>query len=288
MKFITCSDLHLTWKTPIARTDNFLDTAIYKLSWLKENYPEYPLLIPGDIFDKARPENSILLIAKVKEVLKNTFCIPGNHDLSYHSLNYFDTSAYGILDAMINIDIRYKEFEDFILYGYPFGQEIEHVEKGNKPLVAMTHQLTFEKTTIMDNGVSALYLLQEYPEYDIIITGDNHTFFITEYAGRYVINPGSLLRMKADQINYQPKAIIYDEGKIEEVDIPIEEDAVQRFHRDDMNDIKLAKDQMELYLEMTKNTELELFEFKEKLIARKKDVKGEQKKMLEGVINAIA
>ena len=41
-------------------------------------------------------------------------------------------------------------------------------------------------------GGNAGGILRKYPEYDLIVTGDNHVSFTTEYEGKRLVNPGIL------------------------------------------------------------------------------------------------
>ena len=79
---------------------------------------------------------------------------------------------------------------------------------------------------------SARAILKKYPEYDLILTGDNHRPFTEEYEGRLLVNPGSLMRQSADQQDHRPRVYLYDAetNTAWPEYIPIEKDAVSRLH----------------------------------------------------------
>jgi DNA repair exonuclease SbcCD nuclease subunit len=85
---------------------------------------------------------------------------------------------------------------------------------------------------------SALKLLKKYPQYDLILTGDNHKTFTEEYEGRRLVNPGSLMRMDADQVEHRPCVFLWyaEDNSIKQVFIPIEENVISREHIDQVKE----------------------------------------------------
>jgi hypothetical protein len=45
--------------------------------------------------------------------------------------------------------------------------------------------------------------------FDLIVTGDNHTPVIDERKGQILINPGSITRQTADQIDHRPRVYLF-------------------------------------------------------------------------------
>lgn len=70
--------------------------------------------------------------------------------------------------------------------------------------------------------------------FHLVASGDNHLQFTLEYRGHLLVNPGSMMRMSADQIHFQPSVFIVSIGEqtnVMEVDkrpFPISEGAVSR------------------------------------------------------------
>jgi predicted phosphodiesterase len=78
----------------------------------------------------------------------------------------------------------------------------------------------------------AAKLLRKYPQYDLIVTGDNHKPFVEEYEGRILVNVGSMMRTTADQIDYKPAVWLWyaETNTVEKVYLPIEENVISREH----------------------------------------------------------
>jgi len=53
-------------------------------------------------------------------------------------------------------------------------------------------------------------LLDEYPEFDLFVCGDNHKSFSFNVKDRYLVNCGSLMRSGIDQVDHRPCYYIYD------------------------------------------------------------------------------
>ena len=83
---------------------------------------------------------------------------------------------------------------------------------------------------------SAVAVLKKYPEYDLILTGDNHKPFTEEYEGRLLVNPGSITRQSADQIDHTPRVYLYyaSTNTVRPVFLPVQEgkEVISRDHID--------------------------------------------------------
>lgn len=271
MKFAVLADLHFTYEAPISRVDDYFATAIRKMKWVR-NYigEDTPLIIAGDIFDVAKPRNFFKMYASVESVLKNTHTIVGNHDISYHNLSYLPETAYAVLAKSTGCDThQVTKMGDFELHPFDFGVELQH-EKSvfGLPMIAITHEFIYKDKQKFVKGREFSAILKEFPEYAIIISGDNHQHFIEEYEGRYLINNGSLLRRTAGQIDYKPVVTIWEDGVITTVPIPIEADAVSNGHIIASNARELAKGNMLAYMELVKNADREVYDFNSNLLSK--------------------
>lgn len=271
MKIAVLSDLHLQYENPIARNDNYFETAIRKLEYVRKVIgPDTLLIIAGDIFDVGKPRNILKMHGPVSKVLQGTKTIYGNHDISFHQASYLPETAYASIDRVLNTHLsKVTEYRDIEIHPFNFGLEIEHKEsKYGLPMVAVSHQFVYQDKQPFDKGVSGIYLLTEYPEYDIIITGDNHQHFIIEYDGRVLINNGSLMRMTSAQKDYQPVVTVWDNGKVETIDIPIDVNAVSDAHTVFSNARLDSKANMLAYMELVKNAQNESYDFTSNLLAK--------------------
>ena len=74
--------------------------------------------------------------------------------------------------------------------------------------------------------------VKKFPQYDLILTGDNHKPFVVEHEGRILVNPGSMMRTTADQIDHKPRVYLWDGERVEPVYLPIAKDVISREHID--------------------------------------------------------
>jgi len=75
-------------------------------------------------------------------------------------------------------------------------------------------------------------LLRKYPQYDLILTGDNHKPFTETYQGRLLVNPGSIFRLTASQEEFRPRVYLWyaDTNTVEPVYLPIKQGVISREH----------------------------------------------------------
>ena len=172
----------------------------------------------------------------MKNFPNNVFTIPGNHDLPNHKLdNIFNSSLnvlrihnQNILVAIGPTDIGVNVSSDrFSVFGFPYGTEIKKIKPHYKGLqVAIIHTLVLspdENEWFGGKGEHAKSILKKFPCYDLILTGHNHKSFVVEYEGRLLVNPGSMMRYKANQIDHKPRIYLwFDDNHVEEIFIPMQ------------------------------------------------------------------
>jgi predicted phosphodiesterase len=223
----------------VSRTDDYVSAQWGKLEFLKklsQQNDDCPILCAGDVFDywKATP----WLCAWAYQYLPDMITIPGNHDLPMHSLDQYEKSALFLLEQVGRLKvitdpaerIRHKRLE---ITGVPFGQldklkAIPIKENGSTRRILLLHKLIWpgERPPWADQHrvQSAEEILRQYgDQFDLIVTGDNHSSFIAESEGCILVNPGSMLRATADQIDFEPCCYLYfaKENWIESVPFPI-------------------------------------------------------------------
>jgi len=237
---ILSADWHIRPDTPICRTDNYFEALEGKIDFVfnlaSDN--ECPILVSGDLGNKAQWPNWLLsfLIGKIEDGL-HIVSVPGQHDLENHKLSLLDRGGLGVL---YKAAILWKRPEDypsayFQISGFPYGHEITtRSKKGNKRHITMAHQMVIENKPLWpgQKAPKGHQLLKKFPEYDIILTGDNHNAFTVEHEGRWLVNPGSMMRMTADQADHRPRVYLWwaEDNRIEPVYLPIEQDVISRTH----------------------------------------------------------
>lgn len=243
--FIVCSDLHIRSTTPKARTDNYREAMSYKLNTLKEYARKYDafVLCAGDVFD--RPVVSPELETYAWEHLpKSIFAIPGQHDLPQHNIKYLHKSSLGVLSTAGGLLVfndnnpgagLQKCYVEGFYWNRGFKNKKPHAKKTN---VALVHKLTVQKADKsqkklleLSDSIAAEDLMKELSEYKIIISGDNHKRFVVEKKGQLLINPGSMMRMSADQYDHQPGFyLVNTDLEYKFVPFKIDKEAITREH----------------------------------------------------------
>jgi len=242
---ILTADWHIRPDTPVCRTDDFFKAMSNKLDFIlelsKEN--DCPILLSGDL--GKRPLNNgwptwLLEWAINKFKNHNIIAIPGQHDLPGHRIDLFEKSGMGVITAAGAIKTIFKEewYDDILIHPFPYGKEIEHVKPINKPMhqIAMTHQMIIENKVLWPDQTAPKghQILKQYPEFSLILSGDNHNAFTVEQDGRWLVNPGSLMRTTTDQIDHKPRVYLWfaETNEIKPVYLPIEQNVISRTHID--------------------------------------------------------
>jgi DNA repair exonuclease SbcCD nuclease subunit len=221
----------------------FIHTLQHRFSNRSGKFGGIPVLNTGDTFDKAKP--SLYLVKECLEYFPNQgfITIPGQHDLPNHSLNLLDKSGIKLLskirDGALLLTLENSIIETgYWIYGFPFGssnfQHPEDRETTDRPKIALIHTLVTETESAakLMGGISAKALMDKMTGYDLIVSGDNHKPFTYEQGGRLLVNPGSMMRMSADQIDHKPRVYLWyaKDNHVEPVYLPIEQGVISREH----------------------------------------------------------
>ena len=228
---ILCSDMHLREDTPTCFVGDFQKEQWDSLMTIKALQEIHSCLVihAGDLFHhwKASPW---LLSMTIKYIPDNFYTVLGQHDLPQHSLELIKKCGVYTLSKANKVNI---------LPWCHWGQTPEVCKnyKGSvdigEPTVLVWHHLTYQSKPYPGaEGGMAAGLLRKYPQFDLIVTGDNHQSFTEEYQGRRLVNPGNLTRQAADQIDYKPRVALWyaEDNSIEWIYLPIQENAISREH----------------------------------------------------------
>lgn len=241
---VLTADLHIRADAPMCRQDDYIEIQFKKLEFIFElcQQNNCPLLIAGDIGNKSQWPN--WLLEKVISIINGydikIIGIPGQHDLPERRLDYWHKSGCGVLHKAGVIEIIEEEFsyDNLCIFPFGYGREMKHNKNArDMDSIAITHLMVIENKPLWP-GQEALKgnaLLKKFPEYNLICSGDNHNPFVSEYNGRLLVNPGSMMRMSADQIDHKPRVYKWyaEENSVEAVYLPIEQGVVTRLHIED-------------------------------------------------------
>lgn len=272
---ILTADWHLRDDTPVCRTDDYWMAQERKVKFVNKLSDRLGVSIffVGDLFKKARP--SYTLLSWSMDHVGAVHCIPGNHDLPDHNLKLLDSSAMGILRKADRLE-TYKNgvvwaSNSYTIHGTSWGEKLKNdlcrpMDESVRKILFL-HVLVYkgENTFPGLESYRAIDLLKEFSTYDLIVTGHNHQSFVERYEGRVLVNPGSIMRMSADQADHIPKVYLWDSetNEVEAVELPIEKGVISRQHIDikQERDLRMdafvqgLKDQGEISLSYEKNLE---------------------------------
>jgi DNA repair exonuclease SbcCD nuclease subunit len=222
------SDWHLREDQPICRTDNFWEEQWKKVDFIYELQKEHKcdVIHAGDLFHHWKP-SPYLLSETMRHLPQRFLTIYGQHDLPQHSLELSHKCGINTLEAANILSI---------LPGTHFGMNPLPVTYGSgssKPILVW-HRLVWQGKPPWPGCTdpSATEVLEQNPEYGLIITGDNHQTFTCKHDGRWLVNPGSLSRQKSDQEKHRPVVFLWFEktNEIQPIYIPIQKGVVTREH----------------------------------------------------------
>ena len=225
---ILCSDFHLREDQPVCRTDDFWETQWRKVRFVAElqQRHECPVIHAGDLGHHWKWSDWLLSMAIIN-LPKQFFSIYGQHDLPQHSMELAYKSGMHTLTIGHHIGI----LNNGVHFGQQPGEMGLVVEDRN---VLVWHHLVWANKKPWPGCTEppAERVLEKYKQFDLIVTGDNHETVVVEKHGRLLVNPGSLMRQKSDQIDHKPVVFLWyaDTNTVHPVYIPIETNVITREH----------------------------------------------------------
>lgn len=261
---ILISDLHLRETAPVSRVDDYMEAQENKLKFLSElqsKNEKCPILCAGDIFDywKASPG---LCAWAYNWLPDDIITIPGNHDLPMHSMEEYKRSALYLMEKVGKIRVLNMEhYEQTIqingmeITGVPFGKIEEFSAMPRQKMytgtrnILILHHLVFPSRPPhwAAHAYSGPELMEEFEDFDLIITGDNHQSFVVQSGEDILVNPGSMMRMEAAQVEMEPKCYLYyaKENRVRAVNFPIEKNV---HNTDYLERVKDRENRIEAYI----------------------------------------
>jgi DNA repair exonuclease SbcCD nuclease subunit len=225
---ILTSDWHLREDAPPCRLDDFWKTQWEKVMFVSALQEKYgcPVIHAGDLFHHWKP-SPYLLATTIHYLPKEFYTVYGQHDLPQHNFELRHKSGIHVLQEAGALKV---------LKGTSWGQEPIDVsiEFNIVHRVLVWHKMNYQGKLPWPDcpDPMAASLLRKYKDFDIIVTGDNHKPFVEEYQGRFLVNPGSLMRQEAGQIDHQPRVYLWyaETNNVTAVNIPVDKSMVTREH----------------------------------------------------------
>jgi hypothetical protein len=163
------------------------------------------------------------------------YAIPGQHDLPFHSYDDIEKSAFwtlvkgGIIKPLAAGDMY--DIGDIEVYGCPWEQELCKPSDTNKLKVAVIHSYIWFGRNVhkgADPNSSYNHWLPKLEGFHTAVFGDNHKGFhvMSEDDGDpWVLNCGTFMRRKADELEYKPKiGLLHKKGNFTVVELDCSED----------------------------------------------------------------
>lgn len=297
---ILMSDLHIRDDAPVAWVGDYWRAqrnAIRTISELYTLHKHPSILIGGDFFDKPKPSLELVswVMGNFPGDAADVFTTAGQHDLPNHSLSLLNKSALFLLSEANKLHLLLEGHcaaggrGNFMVWGYGWGDKyVDKVHELPERNVALRHITAWHKNKPFPGcsmRSNASRLLKRMKEFDLIVTGDNHSPFVVEHKGRLLVNPGSLMRISADQKDFKPRVYLWyaEDNTVEPIYIPQEEKTVSRIH---MSHKPQVSDELRSFierigseLEITANYEKNL----KKFIRKHKPSKSVRQKVWEAV-----
>ena len=229
---ILTSDWHLREDTPVCRTDDFVNAQWDKVRQVRklQEIHQCPVLHAGDLFHHWK--TSPALLTRCIQELPEQFCtVYGNHDLPQHSMELVHKSGVNTLaEAGVIVILNSGHWNDVpedASIGLPHPHRDRKIYVWHK--LVWTNKVPFPGAEQEAEGHA---LLDKYPQFDLLVTGDNHQSFVCKQDGRLLVNPGSLTRQTAGQIDFEPCVYLYnaEQNDVKAHYFDIDPTAVSREH----------------------------------------------------------
>ena len=251
--FILAADTHIRDIAPACRTDNYIEAVFRKLEFLKQTATKYKIdiLHSGDIGDKCffvkrenEKDKAVGWTAEVYNRFVDMFTenivsepfepiirsIPGNHDLPNHDINNLNKSVFHSLMSSKAVHILDEDRDDnyvgYDVYGCAWDCEIPKPAYPDNINILVIHKMIINQLPLWPGQVApkAIDILKQNPDYNLIVSGDNHDTFVAEYNNRILVNSGSMMRSTTKQFDHKPCFFLYypESHTIEKIFYPIE------------------------------------------------------------------
>lgn len=262
MKILACGDLHLTSTCPGNRMDDYEAAVLRKFQFILNTADAEKcsvILQPMDFFDGATP--SYGLYSKIWKMINDAAIMIisgyGQHDMRQRNMVNTGMQALLATNEWIMTAPSFDPKALIQVCTSSFGQNIPIPNTDTAAFnILVAHRMVI-KAKLWDDQKGAEYgsvLLDQFPQYQLMATGDNHQNFVIESNdGRVLINAGSMMRSTIGQIEHQPKIYVVEikHNKIAdliEIDIPIEP-AEKVFRLENVQREKEIDKNMQAYIE---------------------------------------
>lgn len=228
MKLLNTGDWHSTNKRPENRIDRYWFTFLTKIRFIMEVAKKYKvdyIIQPGDLTDTPALsyEEFCELVDYITCPIITTW---GQHDLRFRvKVNTALKALSKACDIQILTSNEILRKDGVAISGCAFNEAVPEPEDDKEFNVLVIHRMIVEDKLWTQQEVTdwASSFIRRN-KYDLVVSGDNHQFFISDNNNRYLFNCGSLMRSTIAQIDHQPKVVVFDTDtrKYEVINVPIQ------------------------------------------------------------------
>lgn len=232
---ILTADWHLREDIPVCRTDDFTDAQWAKVEEVRLLQKKYdcPVYHAGDLFHHWKPSPA-LLTKCIQHLPRQFYTVYGNHDLPQHSMELEYKSGVRTLIEAGKVHLLEEGHWNHppkkgINVWYHNGNDIEERKIAVWHNMVWTNKTPYPGAEENDEGHA---LLHKYPQFDLILTGDNHQQFVCKEGPRLLVNAGNLTRQTAGQKDFEPCVWLYnaEDNTVRAHYFDIDPEAVSRVH----------------------------------------------------------
>jgi predicted phosphodiesterase len=222
MKILCIADTHFRKLKPRNRLDkDYLATQISKYKWVEQLALEHSAVIAhgGDVTDTWEQSDWVKQAIFEAMLPTDKIAVWGQHDLRNHKFR--DNCSLSVLVASKHVliagkdPIRYED-EKVSFYGASWNEDVPEIVTPDDFNVLLTHRMVVDNERLweaQERFVTAQNFLTD-TSFDLIVSGDNHQTFTYRSGSQTLINPGSLMRSKIDQINHKPCVFMFDTSNL--------------------------------------------------------------------------
>lgn len=229
---LAVADIHLSLNPPIARSgEDWLAAQERQLNELHSLAEEHkcPILVAGDVFNRAS-DSPYFINWVIDHIPKFWYCVPGNHDLLYHSYADIQHTSYWTLvkaGKIVNIEPN-KPIDYYVktwpvrFWGFPCGYPVKPCPSPKDMIleIAVAHQYIWT----LDTGYEGAreedrlkHLWKKIKGFDVVVSGDNHKHFYNRGSrlNQSVWNCGTFFRRKISERDCWPSiGLIHADGTV--------------------------------------------------------------------------
>lgn len=185
-----------------------------------QSITDCPVIVAGDIFDRWNAPAELINFAIDALPKCDVYAVAGQHDLPNHNYDDIERSAYWTLvqsKALRNLAPgSMVQVRGMVLHGFPWGCPVQSYDPESTKFsrcchVAVCHSFIYNDRTGY-KGAPTEQKQTAYKDrlrgYHAAVFGDNHKGFLSsidsEGTPANLLNCGTFMRRKADEISYKP------------------------------------------------------------------------------------